>query len=102
MYSKAVTLIVRCRTATSDTLGLGTHPGYKLFCPLLLELQNQDCAFIFTSCKYFVKFGKALILFPHGNFRIYSGKSEVNKDVLDLEMRSPGGSAGESETPGEQ
>lgn len=34
-------------------------------------------------------------LFPRGNLGLYSGKSEVNKDVFDLEMRRQEGSAGE-------
>lgn len=37
-------------------------------------------------------------LFPQGSLGLYSGKSEVNKDVFDLEMRRQEGSAGE---PGE-
>lgn len=42
--------------------------------------------------------------FPCGNLRIYSGKSEVNKDVFDLEMRRQRGRAGspESERQGKQ
>jgi len=58
----------------------------KLSDPLSLSHKTKITPSFFTPWKRFMRYGKASILFPCGNLRIYLGKLEVNKDAFDLEM----------------